>query len=67
MKPSEIKVKISIAQREVNFWQEILDKKSCKDCEQFSTGACKLAGGVVPPAEIQQVGCPEWSWDSIPF
>ena len=67
MKHSEIQVKIEIDKREMQFWLEILEKKSCSDCQNFPNGVCKLAGDVLPPPEIQKTGCPEWAWDSIPF
>ena len=68
MKPSEIQVKIMCARREMEYWQEILARRSCSDCENRMThGGCKLANGIVPPQEVQKSGCPEWDWDNIPF
>lgn len=67
MSPLEINVKINIARREMEFWQGILRDKSCKDCINFPEGVCKLAGGQVPPPDVQKVGCPAWEYDEIPF
>ena len=67
MKTAEIQVKINIAKQEMQYWQSIMTSRSCRDCEQFPSGVCKLAGGIVPPPEVQKTGCPEWSWDEIPF
>lgn len=67
MKPIEIEVKIACARRELEHWQGILSKKSCHDCVHFQHPGCQLANGISPPPEVQKVGCPEWTWDSIPF
>ncbi len=67
MSPAEIQVRINIARREMNMWQEILQKKSCIDCIHWQHRGCGLAGGVEPPAEVVKAACPEWSWDEIPF
>ena len=67
MTPAEIQVKINIAQREADYWRNLLRDKSCKDCKHFPSGGCELAGGIKPPAEVQKVGCDSWKWDSIPF
>lgn len=66
MKPFEIEIKITLARREMQYWQDILAKKSCKDCENFPTGVCKIAM-CTPPVDVQKVGCPQWAWDTIPF
>ncbi len=67
MTPAEIQVRINIARREMNMWQEILQKKSCNDCRQWQHRGCGLAAGMEPPAEVVKTGCPEWTWDEIPF
>lgn len=67
MSPAEIQVKISIAQKEADFWREILAKKSCEDCRQWQHRGCSLAEGAEPPPEVVSVGCDAWNWDSIPF
>lgn len=67
MKPSEIKVKISMARREMQWWEGVLAKKSCIDCIHFHGGGCRLANGQTPPPDIQKTGCPEWTWDEVPF
>lgn len=67
MKVSEIQVKINVARREMEYWQDILRTKSCDGCESFYLGGCKKADGQTPPADVQKVGCPEWTWDEIPF
>lgn len=67
MSPGEIQVKINVARREMEFWQELLTKKSCKDCEHFPHGVCKLAGDILPPPDVVATGCDSWGWDNIPF
>lgn len=67
MKPAEIQVKVMCARREMEYWQNILAKKSCGDCAHFEARTCRLAGGIAPPPEVQKTGCPEWTWDNIPF
>jgi hypothetical protein len=67
MSRAAIEVRINVARREMEYWQNLLAKRSCKDCEHFQQGGCKLANGVQPPAEVQKVGCDSWEWDSIPF
>jgi hypothetical protein len=67
MKPAEIQVKINIARREMEYWQGLLNNKCCKECKHFETGVCALAGGIMPPVEVQKTGCPEWCWCCIPF
>jgi hypothetical protein len=67
MSPAEIQVKINLAQREADYWREIIARKSCEDCKQWQHSACSLAGGVVPPDDVVRVGCDNWSWDEIPF
>lgn len=64
---AEIKLRITTAQRDLKYWQGILDSKSCKECVHFVANGCKLADGVRPPPEIEKVGCDEWRWDDIPF
>lgn len=66
MKPVEIQVKISIARREMEYWQDVLKTKSCKDCLSFQQGQCTQYNAA-PPPEVQQVGCDSWNWDEIPF
>ena len=67
MSPAEIQVKINLARNEMKLWQEILDKKSCRDCKNWTHPVCGLAAGIMPPAEVINVGCPSWVWDGIPF
>lgn len=62
-----IRQRITFHEAECRTWREILAKKSCSTCEQFDNGACKLAGGVEPPAEVQRVGCPSWVFEFVPF
>jgi len=66
MKKFEIQVKISIARREMEFWQDILKNKSCKDCLNFQQNQCAQFNAT-PPPEVQQIGCEEWTFDEIPF
>lgn len=67
MTQAEIQIKINLARREMKYWQEILERKGCKDCTQWKHPGCNLAGGVVPPEDVIKTGCPEWAWDEIPF
>lgn len=67
MSTAYIQVRINIARREVEYWQNLLRDKSCADCKNFQSGGCELAGGQTPPLDVQKTGCPEWSWDEIPF
>lgn len=67
MTPAEIQVKINIARREMEYWQNVLRDKSCEDCRQWQHRGCGMAGGAEPPPEIVKVGCDAWSWDEIPF
>jgi hypothetical protein len=62
-----IEVRINIARRELEYWQNLLAKKSCHDCINFQEGGCKLANGIKPPPEVLKTGCDSWDWDSIPF
>lgn len=62
-----IQVRINIARREMEYWQNILRDKLCEDCENFQHNGCKLAGGIAPPPEVQKVGCDSWVYDEIPF
>ena len=66
MKTIEIEVKISIARREMEFWQNILRDKSCKFCEKFQQGVC-TEFNATPPEDVQKVGCDSYEWDEIPF
>lgn len=67
MTPAEIQVKINIAQKEADFWRDILANKSCGDCTQWQHPGCGLANGAEPPPEVVKTGCDAWSWDDIPF
>lgn len=67
MKVSEIEFKIQLAEKEAKYWRDILADKACVNCLHFATGGCDLAGGQVPPPEVQKAGCPAWEWDQIPF
>ena len=67
MSHAYVQIRLSIARREVEVWENILRNKSCRDCENFQEGGCKLANGFEPPPEVQKVGCDSWSWDFIPF
>lgn len=67
MTPAQITVKINIAQREADYWREILAKRSCLDCQHWKQPGCGLANDELPPSDVQKTGCPEWKWDEIPF
>ena len=66
MTPAEIEVKIAVAQREVDFWRGILERKGCKTCSHWHYG-CELAEFAMPPEEVVKTGCPSYVWDTIPF
>jgi hypothetical protein len=40
--------------------------KSCQLCLHWSRG-CKLAGGKVPPEQVQREGCASRDWDGVVF
>jgi len=67
MKPHEIQVKVNIAQREADYWRQILRDKACKNCVEWEGNTCRLAGHITPPPDVQKTGCPEWTYDQIPF
>jgi hypothetical protein len=67
MKPIEIQVKIKCAEREANYWRDILRDKACRNCLHWQHDGCRLADGEVPPPSVQKSGCPAWEYDEIPF
>lgn len=67
MRPAEIQVKINIAQREADWWRNLLKNKGCADCIHYQGNACDLTDGLTPPPDVLKTGCPEWNWDEIPF
>ena len=67
MTPVEIQVKINVARREMEFWQDILKKKSCTECEHGQSSNWCSKYQVSPPKEVQDVGCDDWCWCQIPF
>ena len=45
-----------------------LPKMQCLNCMYSMTQLrCKQAGGIVPPPEVQKIGCELWLFDEIPF
>jgi hypothetical protein len=66
MKPAEIEVKISIAQKEADYWRGILADKRCGNCTEWHQEMCRKYQAA-PPPEVQSAGCDEWTWDGIPF
>ena len=67
MREFEIQVKINCAKREVEYWEGVLERKQCRGCANWDGSGCALAGGIMPPLDVQKTGCPEWLWDCIPF
>lgn len=67
MTPSEIQVKINIAQKEADFWRSKLANKACETCLHWMHRGCGQAEGAEPPPEVVRAGCDDWSWDQIPF
>jgi hypothetical protein len=66
MKPAEIEVKISIAQKEADYWRGILADRRCGNCKEWHKEMCRKYQASPPQGE-KEPGCDEWSWDSIPF
>ena len=66
MTPAEIEVKISIAQKEADYWRGILWDKRCGNCEQFTGRECSKYKAM-PPGGAKEPGCEEGVWDDIPF
>ena len=61
----EIAKRIEVLRMEISFLESI--HTGCSSCDAFDGRGCKLAGGLMPPDEVQRNGCPAWVWDSIPF
>lgn len=72
MKLTEIAVRIDILRKELSHWESIYADRRCAKCDNFGLdlkqggNVCKLAG-VRPPEEVLVSGCPEWTFDEIPF
>jgi hypothetical protein len=66
VKQLEIEVKISIARREMEYWQGILSRKSCKNCEFYSMPEC-MKHEANPPPDVVPVGCDDYEYDGVPF
>lgn len=66
MRAVEIEVKISLARREMQFWQGVLADKRCGNCTEYHQNFCHKFQAA-PPEGDRQPGCDEWSWDQIPF
>lgn len=65
MKIVEIEVKIGILKKELAYWEDLARDRRCIKCDNFN-GVCKIAG-VRPPDDVMLSGCPEWTYDEIPF
>jgi len=61
----EIARRIKALKQEISFLESI--NTGCESCDAFDGRGCKRAGGVEPPPEVKEQGCPEWKWDEIPF
>lgn len=58
-KPEE-KERVLSALKTLTAFVEAQDvSKSCPSCLHWARG-CKLAGGRMPPEQIQKEGCPSW-------
>lgn len=66
MRPVEISVKINLARREMEYWQNVLKSKRCGDCTNYVAGLCHHFQAM-PPGGDKEPGCDEWNWDEIPF
>jgi hypothetical protein len=66
MRTVEIQVKINLARREMEYWQDILKNKKCGDCVNYVQGICHIYQAM-PPGGLKEPGCDEWQWDDIPF
>ena len=47
--------------------ESLPSKQSCKNCEHFDSGKCKISDYAKPPAQVIETGCNQWRWDGIPF
>ena len=65
MTKTELQAKIELFRRELNELQMI--KVSCRTCEHGASGGWCSKFQAAPPEEVQQAGCDDWSFDSIPF
>lgn len=61
----EIRQRIASLQSEIAYLQAI--QTNCANCVHWKQGGCELAGGAVPPENVQRDGCESWRWDEIPF
>jgi hypothetical protein len=41
-------------------------QRRCDHCRSRQNG-CQLAGGQMPPEQVQKAGCQSWMWAGIPF
>jgi hypothetical protein len=48
-------------------FESLPTKKSCKNCEHFDTGKCKISDYAAPPPHVIEAGCESWQWDGLPF
>lgn len=39
---------------------------TCRSCHSWTSERCARYQ-VVPPSDVQQVGCESWAWDNFPF
>lgn len=61
----EIALRLAALKSEIAFLESI--HTGCASCDAFNGRSCQRAGGVEPPPEVKEQGCPEWKWDEIPF
>lgn len=61
----EIAKRIEVLRMEISFLENI--NTGCGSCDAYTGRGCNRAGGVEPPVDVKQQGCPEWKWDEIPF
>jgi hypothetical protein len=61
----ELNTKIELFRRELRLLEAI--KPGCEGCEYGSRKGWCEKHQATPPAEVQAMGCDDWSYDEIPF
>lgn len=62
-----LRVAILHLQSEMKFATPPGNKFGCKTCDHYRNGLCELVQQVPPPDVVAELGCPQWSFDGIPF
>lgn len=56
---------LEVLQKAISIVTNLPEATPCKSCDHWDKGQCAKFGAV-PPADVQETGCPEWV-DGIPF